>query len=158
MNTLELIICSVTLPSSAVCRSDSNGPQKASFCSAAPLSMCWQRSVGPMDWYCGPWSTKKSLEIKGWHTEENRLFYRRRTCSDKTRTVKVWWHYEEKLLICCLPSHRWDVSSGYTTALRYWPAATSHLTRPYSLLSIPLPPDHTALAGKLPIDKDIDTS
>lgn len=89
MNTLELIICSVTLPSSVVCRSDSNGPQKASFCSAAPLSMCWQRSVGLMDWYCGPWSTKKSSEIKGWHTEENRLFYGRRTCSDKTRTVKV---------------------------------------------------------------------
>lgn len=70
MNMLELIICSVTLPSSAVCRSDSNGPQKASFCSAAPLSMCWQRSVGLMGWYCGPWSTNKSLEIKGGHREK----------------------------------------------------------------------------------------
>lgn len=48
-----------------------------------------------------------------------------------------------------LPSHRWDISSGYTIALHCWPATTNHLPRPCSPWSFPLCPDHAARARKL---------
>lgn len=58
--------------------------------------------------------------------------------------TKIWWW------ICDWPSHRLDASSGYTTVLHCWPAATNHRTCPCSPWSFPLHPDHTALARKLP--------
>lgn len=60
----ELISWSVTLPSSVVYRSDSSGPQRASFCSAGLLSKCWQRCAGPRGWCCGPEDTSKTLNVK----------------------------------------------------------------------------------------------
>lgn len=55
-----------------------------------------------------------------------------------------------------LPSHRWDISSGYTTALHCWPATTNHLTCPCSPWSFPLCPDPTALARKLSEKEETD--
>lgn len=60
----ELISWSVTLPSSVVYRSDSSGPQRASFCSAGLLSRCWQHCAAPRGWCCGPEDTSKTLKVK----------------------------------------------------------------------------------------------
>lgn len=111
-------------------------------------------------------TTQKSLNVKktNKHTEmdlykEQKMHLRKikRPWSDRMCNAdpSVQWHYEDILLICGLPSLHWDVSSGYTTALHCWPAAASHQTPPYSLLSFPLPPDHTPLAGKLKRHRDI---
>lgn len=54
LTEIVLIRSSVTLPSSAVYRSDSSGPQMASSCSADLLSTCSPHSAALMGWYYGP--------------------------------------------------------------------------------------------------------
>ncbi len=86
---LELNSCGVTLPSSEVCRSDSNGPQRASFCSAGPPSMCWQCSAGLRGWCCGPENTptqKYHLNVKELHNTQ------KRTCSVEYVHAETRWH------------------------------------------------------------------
>lgn len=61
---MVLIRSSVTLPSSAVYRSDSSGPQMASSCSADLLSTCSPHSAALMGWYYGPWSQRISKWVK----------------------------------------------------------------------------------------------
>lgn len=124
---LELISCSVTLPSSVVYRSDSIGPQRASFCSEGPLSTCWQRSVGLRDWYCGPWNTQKSLKVKEWHTHKTTCFMEdmhAKTRQEHLRSDKrcnedptVWWH---------MKTNCWSVA--YRVIAGMFPAVTPLLS------------------------------